>query len=807
MIGMFIRYSGWLQAILLVSFSVASFQVNSQSSPLPGYPYDIALSKLLNEEGYVQLPEGFSGSIDSSGFEMITDQDGGLRFLQSVVNENDQWSQGEFGFPGCTGAVYSMLSLSGELYIGGDFQACGFAAASNIARFDPKTGEYSALGDGVNGTVFELTVIGTDLYVGGTFSQAGSEGASNIARFDTTQSGNEGWSALGDGVSNYVGGLAPIGTVLYVGGDFGLAGGFSARRVARYDTTKPGNAGWSALGDGVNGIVRALAVVGSELYVGGFFSEAGGQESFGIASFDTIQSGNEGWSTLGEGVFSTNALIAVGTDLYVGGNFSQIGGEPFNNIARYDTTNPGSSGWSALGEGVNNDVWAFSLIGTDLFVGGFFGEAGGNSARNVVRYDTTQSGNSGWSGLGDGVFSGVFSVASIDTDLFVGGRFNEAGGVISKKIARYDTTQSGNSGWSSMGNGINESVLALAAIGPELCMGGSFLQVGTFPANRIACYDTTQTGSSGWRALGEGVNRNVNSLVAIGSVLYVGGEFSTAGKIGASRIARYDTSKSGNDGWSTLGDGVNNIIETLTVIGTELFVGGWFTQAGDSGANFIARYDTSKSDNSGWAELGNGVDDRVYALASIGTDLYVGGDFGIAGSLSASRIASFDSTQFDNEGWSTLGDGITGAVYTIDAVGTDLFVGGSFNQAGSLTVSSIARYDTTKSGNAGWIALGDGVDFYVEALAAIGTDLYVGGQFFQAGSAVANNLARYDISQTGNAGWSALGEGLNSSVLTLFAIETDLYAGGFFSLAGGKANGYIARYDSDIDALYKDGFE
>ena len=55
------------------------------------------------------------------------------------------------------------------------------------------------------------------------------------------------WSALGSGVDNSVHALAMSGSDLYVGGDFSAAGGSSANRVAKWN-----GSAWSALGAGLN---------------------------------------------------------------------------------------------------------------------------------------------------------------------------------------------------------------------------------------------------------------------------------------------------------------------------------------------------------------------------------------------------------------------------------------------------------------------------------------------------------------------------------------------------------------------------
>ncbi|MEM7052943.1 MAG: hypothetical protein AAF446_00200, partial [Pseudomonadota bacterium] len=238
--------------LVLVALFSATVVVAEQPS------YDIALSELLDEEGYVVLPEDFSGSVDISGYALASGPGQAPRFIRSG-SADEAWSRDEFGVPGCDDDVQAMAVMAGELYIGGEFSACGFAVANHIVRFTPATGEFSGLGSGVDDDVLALAVMGTDLYVGGDFTEAGGVAANSIAAYDTTATGDAGWSVLGNGVTGFNGfngfsvrALAVMGTDLYVGGDFTEAGGSTASRIAVYDTTQPGDAGWSALGSGVN---------------------------------------------------------------------------------------------------------------------------------------------------------------------------------------------------------------------------------------------------------------------------------------------------------------------------------------------------------------------------------------------------------------------------------------------------------------------------------------------------------------------------------------------------------------------------
>lgn len=204
--------------ILATTCSLLSTGLAAESPP--------SLGDLLDASGQVELPEGFSGTIDPSGYQMVSEAGQAPRSV-GARGSNAQWSEGEFSVPGCSGTVNALLVLGNELFVGGAFEQFGLANASLIARMDLTTGEFYALGDGLqspgfgNDDVFSLAAIVTDLYVDGTFQQAGGTPALNVAVYDTTQSGNAGWSALGDGVDSpnpfgaQVVGMTAIGSVLY----------------------------------------------------------------------------------------------------------------------------------------------------------------------------------------------------------------------------------------------------------------------------------------------------------------------------------------------------------------------------------------------------------------------------------------------------------------------------------------------------------------------------------------------------------------------------------------------------------------
>ena len=69
-----------------------------------------------------------------------------------------------------------------------------------------------------------------------------------------------------------------------------------------------------------------------------------------------------------------------------------------------------------------------------------------------------------------------------------------------------------------------------------------------------------------------------------------------------------------------------------------------------------------------------------------------------------------------------------------------------------------------------------------------GDTLFAGGYFTTAGGTAATNIAQWDGSS-----WSALGSGANNEVDALAVSGTNLYAGGYFTTAGGKVSAGAAR--------------
>ncbi len=528
-----------------------------------------------------------------------------------------------------------------------------------------------------------------------------------------------------------------------------------------------------------------------------------------------------------------------GEALYAAGLFTVAGAIKATNIARWD-----GGSWSPLagpfGEGVRGPLGSLNVLsaeamaifddgsGPALYVAGEFTKAGGIHVNRIAKWDgsewfaLTGSGGTGVEGGGEIVYSlEVFDDGNGEA-LYVGGNFETAGGLTANGVARWDGSE-----WSvlagAMDTGVQgggESVNALRVFddgsGEVLYVGGSFASVDGFTANGIARWD-----GSAWSIIltptGIGIGL-VNAMTVFddgsGDGLFVGGGFFQAGGINARSIAKWDGTE-----WSVLAGpahvGMGAPVSALAVFddggGDALYASGFFLVAGGVPSNRVAKWDGDNwSALSGPGGTGVSVNDPwsdVRGLAVFddggGPALFVGGEFQAAGGVRAFNVARWSGSE-----WSSLGSptATTSAVLALetwdDGNGAALYAGGSFDFAGNVEVSSIARWD-----GYGWSPLagpsGPGVPGQVRALAVFddgtGPALYAGGSFLAAGGVVANHVARWD-----GTAWSALtgagGTGVAIGGVHALAVFDDgsgaaLYVAGDFRYAGGIATGMIARWD------------
>ncbi len=361
----------------------------------------------------------------------------------------------------------------------------------------------------------------------------------------------------------------------------------------------------------------------------------------------------EGWvhGFGGSGVVPPDTVFAVEVlndgDLIIGGDFDYAGGALCNNIARY---NPATEMWSSLGTGVGGVPNArinaiMELPGGDILAGGEFTVAGGVPAQYLALWN-----GSTWSGFGQvqgqpGVHGGVRALARMPDGTIIAGGNNHGANDIPGGIQQWDGLN-----WQPLGEGANRIVNALAVLSDgRLLVGGDFSQAGGAPAGRVAIWD-----GESWSTLGSAIPTSSGTIVYSlcplpGGGAVIGGNFTTAGGVVASRIATWDGSV-----WSPMGAGFNSHVLALArAANGQIVAGGSFTLSGATSASFLAHWSGTS-----WSSLGGGTNSTVRAMTSApASDIVVAGSFSSAAGEPAPRIARYTfggpccgSADFDGDG-------------------------------------------------------------------------------------------------------------------------------------------------------------
>ncbi len=263
--------------------------------------------------------------------------------------------------------------------------------------------------------------------------------------------------------------------------------------------------------------------------------------------------------------------------------------------------------------------------------------------------------------------------------------------------------------------------------------------------------------------------------------VYIGGTFTSLGGQPRARIGHILADGSVDPNFNPGVPGQNSAVNALAVSGdgTIVYVGGGFETIGGQPRNNLAAVEAATGNVTNFDPAGLGTDDQVFALEVSGTQVYVGGQFEHLGGQTRNGLAKVAGTTGGDLGWipnPTFGGG-GGLIFAIAASGTDVYVGGVFTTIGGQARNHLARLSAT-TGNAvqGFTPNPDDAVF---ALVLSGTTLFVGGDFNSIGGQTRPAVARLNAT-TGNVTSFNVAARTTDSVRALAVSGANLFIGGFF---------------------------
>ncbi|HEV7862494.1 MAG TPA: delta-60 repeat domain-containing protein, partial [Acidimicrobiia bacterium] len=284
--------------------------------------------------------------------------------------------------------------------------------------------------------------------------------------------------------------------------------------------------------------VTALAVNGSWLYVGGEFTKFGAKGtakaqtrnhiarvSASSGTVDPVWDPDTGNNTTTNPVRSI-AVSPDGSTVYIAGDFSTLSGQARPGIGAFVSDSGGNrlSGWvpsvgtvSALGSAPDGRVYVGSSSGL-----------------------AAVDGNGGliWNAPTTGGGVKQLSVSKDGATVWVGGDFGNIGGQARNKLAAVHSDGSVDSGFNPGPTGVI-SALTLSEDNTRVYFGGTFNKVRNEDRNNLAAVDAATGSLTTWNPNATGT---VASLTASGSLVYAGGNFSNLGATPRTYLGAIDVS-------------------------------------------------------------------------------------------------------------------------------------------------------------------------------------------------------------------------------------------------------------------------
>lgn len=693
--------------------------------------------------------------------------------------------------------VHALAQSGNTIYLGGNFTRLAPARGLGVP-IDGTTGVPLANFPKVAGPVWACIPDGVGgWYVGGDFAYVGGQPRRSLAHILANGTLSP-WNPRLDVLVGWISTLALSGNTLYVGGNFLYAplGGVTRHNALSLDATTGDVTAWDPNTDGW---VKSLNVSGSTMYIGGQFSVCGGQLRNCVAAVSASSGLANSWDpdaglahTLG-GTSVVNSIVPSGSVVYVGGSFSQVGGQPRANLAAINVAGGTASAWTA---NTNGPVYSIVPNSGLVYASGLFTTVHGLPRTGIAAINAST-----------GIPTAFSSLAGINLNADGPTSFAIANGVVyaaadvmgitpaddRNGLAAFDAGTGALRSWNPDVNG-KFGVLTVAASGNVVYAGGMFVTVGGVVRNKLAAIDATTGQPTAWNPNADGP---VSALLTDGSTVYAGGQFSQIGSAVRNDLAAIHGTTGVATAWNpnpTPDPNANAEVVSLAMGTGVLYAGGNFTRAGGQDRANLAALSTTTGAATAWSA---DTDAPVWALAPSGSTLYVGGEFGTIAGVPRSYAAAVSTSSGAVLGWAPEADG---AVSDLLVNAGTVYACGAFQIIGNALRNGLAALDNTNGDASSWIpSFGTGG---VGTLVQSGGSLYAAGQFVQADGQPRSCLAAFDASGTltpWNAGGGTFEYYSESGFVNALVVNgNSAFVGGHFDTVGPEPQAFFARISTSL---------
>jgi uncharacterized delta-60 repeat protein len=628
---------------------------------------------------------------------------------------------------------------------------------------------------------------GTILVVG-NFGRAGPLSLSGLARLKANGS-LDGSFNPGSGADDTINcaAIQPDGKVL-VGGLFQRLNNVLCPKIARLNPDGSNDTNFCSNFD-ADGNVNAIAVLtNGSVMVGGAFTVMGQTNLVRLYADGTIDSSFH--APLNDGGVVNSIVVQPDQRVLLGGSFTSISGVARNGIGRLNVD--GTIDFTFDPEpGADGPIYALCLTTNGaIVVGGRFGALRGSPMNYLGALAPDGSLAAGFA-PGTGPNDAVYSLAADGDSIMVGGRFTQFNGEPRGRIARISISGELDPNFTAT-PGLGNSVFTVLRVGASnVCVGGSFTNVGGTPMSYLAELSLEGVPDSAFKP-GRGVGGDVYAIIPLATgQIVIGGSFLNIDGAGQSGLARLQS-----DGTLDVAFRpalTNSFVRSAAVQQTgKIVVGGVIYLAGSTNLFRVARVNPDGSLDSSFNKPA--LDDRIQAVAVQPDDrLVVIGSFLHCNGLVERGILrlNLDGTLDPSFNSGTGPDNNINSL-VIQADGR-ILIAGDFTKYNSAARNHLTRLNSTGSIDPTFNPAAS-TDFSISAIATLPDGkILIGGDFRIVNGTNRSRVAR--LSPDGSLDLSFdPGQGPNLHVgLILPQADGKAILGGFFTTVGGQPRNYFAR--------------